>query len=279
MAYKREGEVIVSRQNRRIVALCKLSDRKAREEAGLFRFDGIKLLCEALRRGVELDTVYLRTGSVEHVEERMTTLYGCALEDITCPIIEVDDGLFDKISEENAPEGVITVAKYIDRFHKKYIIKKEADLTVPDGPVFLLDAVRDPGNVGAIIRSAAALGIRHMILSSDCADLYHPRTLRAAMGPLFSMSISRVDDLAATVTLLRRQGRRVFAAALDDQAVRLGDVEFLSNDCAVVGNEGHGISPAVIEAATQTLYIPMQADTESLNASIAAALVMWELCR
>ena len=71
----------------------------------------------------------------------------------------------------------------------------------------------------------------------------------------------------------------MFAAALDEQAVRLGDVEFLHNDCAVVGNEGHGISQAVIEAATQTLYIPMQADTESLNASIAAALVMWELCR
>ena len=279
MAYKREGEVIVSRQNRRIVSLCKLSDRKAREEVGLFRFDGVKLLCEALQRGVELDAVYLRAGSAERVEERMATLYGCTLESVTCPIIEVEDGLFDKISEENAPEGVITVAKYIDRFHKKYIIKKEADLTVPEGPVFLLDAVRDPGNVGTIIRSAAALGISHMILSSDCADLYHPRTLRAAMGPLFSMSISRVDDLAAAVALLRREGRRVFAAALDDKAVRLGDVEFLHNDCAVVGNEGHGISPAVIEAATQTLYIPMQANTESLNASIAAALVMWELCR
>ena len=279
MAYKREGEVIVSRQNRRIVSLCKLSDRKAREEAGLFRFDGVKLLCEALQRGVELDAVYLRAGSAERVEERMATLYGCTLESVTCPIIEVEDGLFDKISEENAPEGVITVAKYIDRFHKKYIIKKEAELTVPEGPVFLLDAVRDPGNVGTIIRSAAALGISHMILSSDCADLYHPRTLRAAMGPLFSMSISRVDDLAAAVALLRREGRRVFAAALDDKAVRLGDVEFLHNDCAVVGNEGHGISPAVIEAATQTLYIPMQANTESLNASIAAALVMWELCR
>ena len=279
MAYKREGEVIVSRQNRRIVSLCKLSDRKAREDAGLVRFDGVKLLCEALQRGVELDAVYLRASSAERVEERMATLYGCTLESVTCPIIEVEDGLFDKISEENAPEGVITVAKYIDRFHKKYIIKKEADLTVPEGPVFLLDAVRDPGNVGTIIRSAAALGISHMILSSDCADLYHPRTLRAAMGPLFSMSISRVDDLAAAVALLRREGRRVFAAALDDKAVRLGDVEFLHNDCAVVGNEGHGISPAVIEAATQTLYIPMQANTESLNASIAAALVMWELCR
>ena len=235
MAYKREGEIIVSRQNRRIVNLCKLSDRKAREEAGLFRFDGVKLLCEAIRRDVELDTVYLRSGSAERVEERMTELYGCTLKDVVCPIIEVEDGLFDKISEENAPEGVITVAKYIDRFHKKYIIKKEPELNVPKGPVFLLDAVRDPGNVGTIIRSAAALGIRHMILSSDCADLYHPRTLRAAMGPLFSMSISRVDDLAAAVMLLRRQGRRVFAAALDEQA--------------------------------------------SLNASIAAALVMWELCR
>ncbi len=283
MAYKREGEVIVSRQNRRIVGLCKLSDRKDREATGLFRFDGIKLLCEAIRRGVEIDAVYLQSGAVERVFERMATLYGCTSEDIHAPIFEVEDTLFEKISEENAPEGVITVAKYIDRFHKMYIIKKEGSaaptLDLPDGPLLLLESVRDPGNVGTVIRTAAALGIKHLIISRDCADLYHPRTIRAAMGTLFTMPITRVDDLAAVIGALRANRRRVFAAALDEQAVRLGEQPFVWGDCVVIGNEGHGLSEVVIQACDRSLYIPMQADTESLNAGIAAALVMWELSR
>ena len=259
MAYKREGEVIISRQNRRIVSLCKLSDRKVREATGL------------------------QHSATERVLERMHTLYGCGFEDIHATIFEVEDALFEKISEENAPEGVITVAKYIDRFHKMYIIKKEGFKTappdVPEGPLLLLESVRDPGNVGTVIRTAAALGVKHMIVSRDCADLYHPRTIRAAMGTLFAMPITRVDDLPATVTGLRATGRRIFAAALDERAARLGEHPFLWGDGVVIGNEGHGLSDAVIHACDGSLYIPMQADTESLNAGIAAALVMWELGR
>lgn len=283
MTNEREGEVIASRQNRRVVNLCKLSDRKTREAESLFRFDGVKLLCEAIKRGVEIDAVYLKSTAAARVFERMNTLYGCTREDVTAPVFLIEDTLFEKISEENAPEGVITVAKYIDRFHKMYIIKKEGEKDtppeIPDGPILLLESVRDPGNVGTIIRTAAALGIRHMIVSRDCADLYHPRTIRAAMGALFAMPITRVDDLSAMITHLRAHGRRIFAAALDEHAARLGEHAFASGDGVVIGNEGHGLSSDVIRACDQSLYIPMQADTESLNAGIAAALVMWELSR
>ena len=152
--------------------------------------------------------------------------------------------------------------------------------------MILLDAVRDPLNVGAIIRSAAALGVGHLILSADCADIYHPRAVRAAMGPLFSLPITRVDDLAGTVRALREGGRSVYAAALDDTALRLGSSEWAMELrsspralCAVIGNEGHGISEDVLRACTRSVYIPMEADTESLNAGVAAALLMWELCK
>jgi TrmH family RNA methyltransferase len=148
--------------------------------------------------------------------------------------------------------------------------------------VILLESVRDPLNVGAIIRSAAALGVGHLILSADCADVYHPRTVRAAMGPLFSMPITRVEDLAGSVAALRAEGRPVYAAALDDTALRLGSFPLHDGEtaaCAVIGNEGHGLSEDVIRACTRSIYIPMEADTESLNAGVAAALLMWELCK
>ena len=280
-----DGEIITSRQNRRIVELMKLDDRRTREHTRRFRFDGVKLLCEALRRGVELDSLFVRVGTAEKLENRMQELYGCSLRDVSCPVFGVEDSLFEKISQENAPEGVITVAKYIDKSHNSIIIYKEDKVSVRrDAPVILLESVRDPLNVGAIIRSAAALGVGHLIMSADCADLYHPRTLRAAMGPLFSMPITRVEDLPGTIRALRAEGRRVYAAALDDTAIRLGSPELEEEKgsipaCAVIGNEGHGLSEAVIQACDRSVYIPMEADTESLNAGVAAALIMWELCK
>ena len=280
-----DGEIITSRQNRRIVELVKLDDRRAREKSRTFRFDGVKLLCEALRRGVELDSVFLRAGTAEKVAERMAELYGYTLSDVGCPVFGVEDSLFEKISQENAPDGVITVAKYIDKFHNFIIIYKEEDFSArKDAPILLLESVRDPLNVGAIIRSAAALGVGRLVMSADCADLYHPRTLRAAMGPLFSMPVTRVEDLAGTVKALRASGRRVYAAALDDTAIRLGSPAFDGERAdhpvaAVIGNEGHGLSVEVIAACDRSVYIPMEADTESLNAGVAAALIMWELCK
>jgi TrmH family RNA methyltransferase len=281
-----DGEIITSRQNRRIVELMKLDDRRTREQTRLFRFDGVKLLCEAMRRGVTLDKIFLRVGTAEKVESRMQELYGCSLAQVGCPVFGVEDGLFEKISQENAPEGVITVAKYIDKSHKNIIIYKEDESCPKNSPVVILESVRDPLNVGAILRTAAALGVGHLILSADCADIYHPRTVRAAMGPMFSMSITRVEDLEGTIRALREGGRSVYAAALDEQALRLGSPDWNAQRaadpnaaCAVIGNEGHGLTEAVIAACTRSVYIPMEADTESLNAGAAAALIMWELCK
>ncbi len=286
-----QGEVITSRQNRRIVELCKLDDRRARDRAGLFRFDGVKLLAEAQRRGVELDAVYLRAGSEERVAARLEELGG-SLAALDCPIFGLEDSLFEKISQENAPDGVISVAKYLDKCHKMIkIYNRDENRPAKAGPILLLESVRDPLNVGAIIRSAAALGVSELILSADCADIYHPRTVRAAMGPLFSLPITRVEDMAASIIYLREAGHLVLAAALDATALSLGSPELsallgrgagssarhAAVPCAVIGNEGHGLSPATLAACDRSVYIPMQADTESLNAGVAAALLMWEL--
>lgn len=282
-----DGELIASRQNRRIVELMKLDDRRARENTRRFRFDGMKLLYEAIRRGVEVDSIFLRAGTARKLTARMRELYGCTPADAGCPLFGVEDSLFEKISQENAPEGVITIAKYIDKSHNSIIIyNKDAIAVRQDAPVLLLESVRDPLNVGAIIRSAAALGVGHVMMSADCADIYHPRAVRAAMGPLFSMPITRVEDLAGSIRTLRAEGRQVYAAALDETAIRLGSPTFAeakeacsAGICAVIGNEGHGLSEEVIASCDRSVYIPMEADTESLNAGVAAALIMWELCK
>ena len=274
------GEIIRSRQNKNVVELCKLTDRKAREAAKMFRFDGIKLLEEAIKNNLEIHAVFLASSAQERVLTGLGLRFGDTFESKIEKCCVVSDDIFEKISEEKSPEGVITIAKYIDKLQKNATIYNSANFSqMKNEHVVLLESVRDPSNVGAIIRSAAAIGIDRLILSADCADIYHPRAVRASMGTLFNQRIDRVTDLAATIEGLRESGRRVFAAALDERALLLGDFEILAGDAVVIGNEGHGLSNEVLSACSNSVIIPMSQRAESFNAAVAASILMWEFAK
>ena len=270
-------EIVRSRQNRTVVELCKLADRKAREMQRAFRFDGIKLFCEAVKKGVEIQTVALRESNADALRARVEKEFGGTAFDGVGRVMLLSDELFDKISEEKSPEGVITIAKYIDKFQKFATIYNSADfLRMKNESVVLLESVRDPSNIGAVIRSAAAIGVDRLIVSADCADVYHPKAVRASMGALFDQQIDRVDDLCEVIRGLRQSGRRVFAAALDDRAQKLGDFSTQAGDCVVIGNEGHGLNAATVAACDCSVMIPMTDRAESFNAAVAASILMWE---
>ena len=274
------GEIIRSRQNRTVVETAKLTDRKARDASGCFRFDGIKLFEEAIKKGVEIKTVLLRESSGARIREEMIMRCGEDVFSRFSRVLVLSDEVFDKISEEKSPEGVICVAKYIDKFQKiATIYNSEKKFPFAGERLVLIEAVRDPSNIGAIIRSAAALGVDRLILSADCADIYHPRAVRASMGTLFDQQIDRVKDLSAVICALRKEGRRVFAAALRDDAAVLGEFPLVSGDCVVIGNEGHGLSQEVMDACDGCVIIPMTSRAESLNAAVAASIFMWEFAK
>ena len=272
-------EIIRSRQNRGVVDTAKLTDRREREERRLFRFDGIKLFEEAIRNGVELACVYFKESRLASVTSRIEESCPGALEALDCRACILSDEVFDKISEEKSPEGVICVAKYIDKFQKIVTIYNVEEFLQREERIVLLESVRDPSNIGAIIRSAAAIGIDRLILSGDCADIYHPKAVRASMGTVFSQRIDRTGSLSAAVGVLRESGRRVYAAALDEKAHRLGDFEIRSGDCVVIGNEGHGLSEEILSACSGKVYIPMSPRAESFNAAVAASILMWEFSK
>lgn len=276
--------IITSRQNQYVSLSAKLQEKKHRESEKLFRFDGVKLYCEAILRGVELEYILVDTTLYQAADAKAKALYGFGFDVASCRILHLSHDLFVKISDENAPEGIICVAKYIDKFHKIATIESRPEelqaLADPEsGKILLCESLRDPGNVGTVIRTAFAFGIDWLVLSGDCADLYNAKTLRGAMGTLFAQKILRVDDLAAAVTILQSKGRRVYAAALDESAVQLGSFAFAKGDCAVVGNEGHGLSERMLGVCDEKVYIPMAGNAESLNASVAASVLMWEMCR
>ena len=266
-------EIITSKQNPLVMLTASLADRKHRKKEGLFRFDGKKLLLEALDASLPLHAVLLRESAADTV---LSATEGRELP-AGCRAVLLSDSVFDRLSEENAPEGVICVCRQPATLHP-HIGAGEEHRLPQTGRTLVLESVRDPGNLGTVIRSATAFGVAHLILSADCADLYNPRTIRAAMGALFHRTVYVAEDPVAAVRALARRGR-VYAAALRPDAARLGEITFGENDAVVVGNEGHGLSEAVMAACTDCVYIPMETGVESLNAGVAASVLLWELYR
>ncbi len=269
-------DIITSRANPLVVKVGKLEDKKHRDAEKIFRFDGIKLFCEAVKCGAEIEYVFVRESAKEKVLSSLERSPEIA-EKLGCVgrFILLSDSAFDKISPEKSPEGIICVAKYVDNLKKTDKIEGK-DVT---GKAIVIESVRDPGNLGTILRCADAFGIDLVILSSDCADVFSPKTLRGAMGAVFRKNITVCTDLCASVKALKAEGRRVFATALHRDSLKLGDFELDATDVFVIGNEGHGITPELISACGETVFIPMCGGAESLNAGVAASICMWEISK
>ena len=256
-------EIITSRNNQLIKDTAKLSDKKHREAMGLFAFEGRKLLEEAVKNNAPLQQIFV-------TERALSSLPS----GITCKVTVVSDEVYEKISFEKSPEGIFSVSKPLDKFHNIYIIYRREDFS--EGSIFLLDGIRDPGNLGTVLRTASAFGCSTVVLSSDCADVYNPKTVRASMGAVFRQRTVRVSDMEGTVRELKAAGKTVYAAALERNSLSLFDVKATDDVCFIVGNEGNGIRREVINAASGTVIIPMEENTESLNAAVAASVLLYE---
>lgn len=248
---------ISSRTNPTVQLLASLERKKYREETGLYLCEGRKLCREAVGR------CRVRYAVIREDKAESEMLALC--EESGGEVIVLSESAFAKITTDTAPDGVAFAIETNKSSEKSFIGEK----------VVMLDSVRDPGNVGTIIRSAAAFGFDRVILS-DCADIYNPKTVRATMGAIFKMKFTAVTSSGKIIETLKGEGRRVIAAALGESALTLGKSALLKSDCVVVGNEGHGVSQETMDRCTDVIKIPMSDKTESLNAAIAASVIMWE---
>jgi len=264
---KYHAEYIKARTGNTISTLAKLQEGKYREEYGLYLAEGIKLTEEALRFA-EVRTLVVCETALENPAVENVLLYAEKYCSATEYIL-VSPEAFAKISTEKAPQGMIAVLK-----------KNDNDLPEwkTNARYLILDAIQDPGNVGTILRSAAAFGI-DAVITADSADVTAPKTVRASMGAVFRCPVYRTQDLSAVIVQLKNNGHRVLGAALGENTVALGKAMLSANDVLVIGNEGHGIRETVLAACDGTIRIPMAENTESLNASIAASILLWEYYR
>lgn len=245
---------ITSRDNPQIKAVCALSaSGKRRREEELFVCEGFTLLDEALRSGLAPRQVFCVQGQ----EKRLPPL--------VCPVALVTGQVLQKLSDVPAPQGVVFTLP----------IPKEPETLC--GTRFLaLDDLRDPGNLGTILRTADAFGLDGVILLGDCADPYSPKVVRAAMGSLFRAKLFHRSPQTLREAM-ERLDLPLYAAALDADSRPVTGLD-LHRACVVVGNEAHGVSAAVKDLCRGSVIIPIQS-AESLNAGVAAGILMWEMSR
>ena len=245
-------ERITSRQNPLLVHIRKLlTNRSYREKCGEFAADGTKLLCEAAQWFPGLRTVVAQDG-----------IELCKLPDAV-RVVRVPEDVMKSVSPMEAPQGALFVCA----------IPEKTEAAILPGSV-LLDGIQDPGNLGTILRTADALGIPAVLLDG-CADAWNPKTVRASMGAVFRTPPRRMTGQEA-VAACRAAGIPLFAAALREDARDIREVP-LQNAAVIIGSEGQGVRAALLEAADGSIIIPMEPRCESLNAAVAAAIVMWQM--
>lgn len=241
---------ITSRKNPLLQQVKKLlSSRKAREEAGLFAADGTKLLQEAVRYWDGLDTVILSDGVEAQVPEHAR-------------VIRVPGDVMASISPMESPQGALFLCRLPE--------KREF---IPKAGMLLLDGIQDPGNLGTILRTADALDVPVALLEG-CADPYSHKVVRASMGAVFRTQVIQTDWATAQRRCLEAR-LPVAVTALSERAKDIRQADF--RGVVVIGSEGQGVRKEILDSAGAELIIPMNPHCESLNAAVAAAIVMWEM--
>lgn len=245
------SELITSRKNPLLQQVKKLlSSRKEREETGLFVSDGTKLLQEAIRWWPGLHTVILSQGVEMEIPAGVRE-------------VRVPEDVMESISPMQAPQGAL----FLCRLPEKKVF-------VPRPGMLLLDGIQDPGNLGTILRTADALQIPVALLEG-CADPYSHKVVRSSMGAVFRMEVVQTT-WAAAEQACKEAGIPMGVTALDEKARDLRESP-LNTMAVVIGSEGQGVRKEILESAQNSIIIPMNPNCESLNAAIAAAIVMWQM--
>ncbi|MDF2522246.1 MAG: rlmB [Clostridia bacterium] len=258
-------EVIISNQNKTIKNIKALHNKKYRDSLGQYIIEGYKLIEEAFQYERPFSLILLS-------EEAANTEQGQSLSrechELNIPIYFAEERVFKEVSEMDSPQGVLAVL--LKQEHRlESIMGREAFILT------LLDEVRDPGNVGTIIRTADACGIDAVILSKGCVDLYNGKTIRATMGSMFHIPVITDVDMPELIEKLKQADAEVLGADPHSD-ISCIDVPHNARTAIVIGNEAKGMRAELKAATTQNITIPMPGKAESLNAGIAAAILMYE---
>lgn len=257
---------ISSKDNPRIKQLVKLQkSARFRRQSGLFIAEGLRVCSDAMRSGAVIRTLYVTEQAAEKFSSQYEEL--CAYAEET---VMLTDHIFATVSDTQTPQGFLCTIKTLDKTIQFDTIKDS-------GKFLALDNVQDPNNLGTILRSAEAFGVSGVILSADCCDIYNPKVVRGSMGAVYRVPFVICGTIAAF--LGEHPELHSYAAVVSSDAERITDIVFDAPCVAVIGNEGNGLGRETIDACGHRITIPMKGNAESLNASAAATIIIWEMLR
>ena len=238
-----------------------ISSPKARLQSGAFVLEGARLCFDVLNSVYKIKTVFI----TEKILEKYPLEIGALLERAKSSYL-ISEDVSKKLSDTENPQGVFAVCE---------MMKSEG--APSSSKIIALDNVQDPANVGAIIRTAEALGIEEIIVF-NCCDIYNPKVLRASMGSVLRERIIEVSSLEECLEKLKKD-YAVYSSVPDSSAKKITSVDFSKPSLCVIGNEANGVEENIKALSDKLITIPMLGNAESLNASVAASIIMWEMLR
>ncbi len=257
-------QVITSKDNEIIKNIKKLKDKKYRDQEHKYIIEGIKLIEEAVKESAKINTVVVCEDCVKNEEIDSKLLYEVAK--YNC--IYVSEKIFSLITDVKNPQGILAV---IEKEAEKEQIDYNEDLIV------VLDKVQDPGNLGTILRTVDSIGLKQIIVAEGSGDIFNPKVVRSTMGAIFRVKVKISQDIEKTIAEIKKHKFKVVSTSLaTDKSIY--DIKY-EKSAIIIGNEANGVSKELQEASDELVKIPMLGNTESLNASVATGIVLYEYVR
>lgn len=257
-------KVISSKDNEIIKKIKSLKEKKYRDIENCYIIEGIKLVKEAIVENAKIKQIVVCEDCINDGEIDTDTLYEIAKFDV----VYVTEKVFKTITDVKTPQGIIAV---IEKNNINSKIDYSQDI------IIALDGVQDPGNLGTILRTVDSANLKQIILSKESADSYNPKVVRSTMGAIFRVNIIEEDSLKDMLQEAKKNNFKVMVTSLDTKN-SIYDVDY-SKKVIVIGNEANGVSKEVQVIADEKVKIPMLGKTESLNASVAAGIIIYEYVR
>lgn len=254
--------MITSTSNAKIKQLVQLQKKsKVRQEQNVFVIEGIRMFMEVPKDKVK--QVYLSASFYEKKAKE--------LDLGSFPVEILADHVFDYVSDTKTPQGILCILERPDYSEEKILKQKDAHILV-------LDNLQDPGNLGTIMRTGEAAGVTGVLMSKDCVDIYNPKTIRSTMGAIYRMPFVYVEDVVQSLEKAREYGVHTYAAHLKGEH-NYDEENYKGSTALLIGNEGNGLREEVSNMADTWIKIPMCGSVESLNAGVAASILMYEVFR
>jgi TrmH family RNA methyltransferase len=255
--------IITSKDNEIVKHIRKLRDKKYRDESGEFIIEGVKIIEEAVSENAKIKMVVVCEDGLKSEPIKKEVLYKIAKE----KVIYVNDKVFKLLTDVTTPQGILAV---VEKPNKNEIdFSKELYL--------ILDNIQDPGNMGTILRTADSVALTQIVVPKGNADCFNPKVVRSTMGAIFRINVIEVNDLVKTTKEFKKHKIQVLATDVSTN-YSIYDVNY-NRSAIVIGNEGNGVSKEILDLADKRIKIPMLGKTESLNASVATGIVLYNAVR